>query len=72
MKPIVNEETGELRIEHDGDVIYGPTADYQWPINKDPDAMDVILSEGNIDQPQREMWMLVFGAVERNYENEQS
>jgi len=63
MKPIYNDETGEFRIESDGEIIYGPTESYSWPIMQDDEAMDAVLEEGNIGQPQRDMWKLLFGTV---------
>jgi len=70
MKPIYNHDTGEFRIEHDGRVIYGPVAQYSWPVNKDEDAIDAILNEGNVGQPQREMWKMVFGVIDLEHEGE--
>ena len=65
MRPIYDHEADEFRIENDdGDIIYGPVTQFSWPLSQDADAMDAVLSESNIGQPQRNMWKLVFGAIE--------
>jgi len=71
--PIVDEETGGFRIENgDGDVIYGPTRNYSLPVINDKEAMEALLSDMDMGQPQRDGWMLAFGLVDIEREKDSS
>jgi len=60
MYKLIRDDDG-LRVESDGDVIWGPQTGYTYP---SPEIAEAILNDANMSNPQREAIKAALGLVE--------